>query len=67
MKESGMEELLGELNTELEDVRIKSEQVQRKQKEVDDMKALLQSKYVHVGKALKGIKTKNPIIQFFTF
>ena len=63
----GMETLLKELNTELEDVRIKSEEVQKKQEEVDAMKELLQSKYVHVGKALKKIKHKNSIVQLFTF
>jgi hypothetical protein len=62
-----MEQLLRELNTELEDVRIKSEQVKQKQEEVDEMKKLLKSKYSHVGKALKGIEAKNPIVQFFTF
>jgi hypothetical protein len=62
-----MEQLLRELNTELEDVRIKSEQVKQKQAEVDEMKKLLKSKYMHVGKALKGIEGKNPIVQLFTF
>jgi uncharacterized protein YoxC len=64
---AGMETLLSELNTELEDVRIKSEQVQQKQEEVDAMKELLQSKYTHVGKALRKIKGRHPVVQFFTF
>jgi len=67
MDEVNIEELLKDLNTELEDIRIKSELVSRKQTEVNELKSLLKSQYAHVGKSLKGLETKNPIISFFTF